>query len=543
LVGGECHDLLSRGPCGPGLWVVLDVPQLAGRCEVVPCAGDSVWRSEECRCVGEEEGAELCGEHKELVWSPTGDGVCVCREGYQADHTGLCHEINSRGPCQEGELWLLDTSQHTAHCVQDGDSVRLLEQISSKTSKASSATAQAHSCFVDENGRCRKTLNIRNRFGDTKGGEGFLDWLREFPERGSDCWPVMECEKEGTEGVAWSDGECYQLASTGPCQAGHWLVLDISHREAQALTCRQRDCPQEEVWWSPSCSCFSLNQTARPKSDLESPCLPSERLLVSPYGDGVCAPSEDSLRLFEYLSSSGSQSSAVATRKNCFIDENGRCRKTLNIRGRIAAENNITNRTEDALQDLLTWLDLFPKPSTDCVIAGTEEVAVRELDCHREGKVLFEDGNCYNLLERGPCSEDSSRLVMVVQSDGGLEAECRPRRCESPDEIWEPETCKCYSSSEPGPCGSGERLYEDVFGAGVCGCEEGHEVWADTGECHQLGGRGPCQEGDTFIYHQETQLAGCTDSPNTRVFDLIPPGEVISRTLITDCCHDILRTK
>ena len=168
---------------------------------------------------------------------------------------------------------------------------------------------------------------------------------------------------------------------------------------------------------------------------------------------------------------------------------------------------------------------------------------MRELDCHREGKVLFEDGNCYSLLERGPCSEDSSRLVMVVQSDGGLEAECRPRRCESPDEIWEPETCKCYSSSEPGPCGSGERLYEDVFGAGMCGCEEGHEVWADTGECHQLGGRGPCQEGDTFIYHQETQLAGCTDSPNTRVFDLIPPGEVISRTLITHCCHDILRTK
>ena len=26
-------------------------------------------------------------------------------------------------------------------------------------------------------------------------------------------------------------------------------------------------------------------------------------------------------------------------------------------------------------------------------------------DCHREGKVLFEDGGCYNLLERGPCFE------------------------------------------------------------------------------------------------------------------------------------------
>jgi len=52
-----------------------------------------------------------------------------------------------------------------------------------------------------------------------------------------------------------------------------------------------------------------------------------------------------------------------------------------------------------------------------------------ESDCHREGKVLFENGECYNLLERGPCFEESMWLVMTVEGNGDLRAECRPRKC------------------------------------------------------------------------------------------------------------------
>ena len=61
-------------------------------------------------------------------------------------------------------------------------------------------------------------------------------------------------------------------------------------------------------------------------------------------------------------------------------------------------------------------------PSRECLNGEEEEVigtserdSMTESECHREGKILFEDGNCYNLLERGPCFEQSMWVVMALQ--------------------------------------------------------------------------------------------------------------------------------
>ena len=92
-------------------------------------------------------------------------------------------------------------------------------------------------------------------------------------------------------------------------------------------------------------------------------------------------------------------------------------------------------------------------------LTSEKSVRMTESDCHREGKILFEDGNCYNLLERGPCFQQSMWVVMALQvkytskivfkclnvyfkTDGSLAAECRPRKCISNDTIWDPESCK-----------------------------------------------------------------------------------------------------
>ena len=66
---------------------------------------------------------------------------------------------------------------------------------------------------------------------------------------------------------------------------------------------------------------------------------------------------------------------------------------------------------------------VFPfYPSRECqngeeeeVIGTAERDSMTESECHREGKILFEDGNCYNLLERGPCFEQSMWVVMALQ--------------------------------------------------------------------------------------------------------------------------------
>ena len=77
-----------------------------------------------------------------------------------------------------------------------------------------------------------------------------------------------------------------------PVIVAHSQVPEFPKRE---LTVVQRVCEEEEVLWSPSCSCFPLqtNKTLRPKSDLVTPCQDGERLVVSPYGEGICLDIQD----------------------------------------------------------------------------------------------------------------------------------------------------------------------------------------------------------------------------------------------------------
>lgn len=62
----------------------------------------------------------------------------------------------------------------------------------------------------------------------------------------------------------------------------------------------------------------------------------------------------------------------TASRQNCFVDENGKCRKILNLRGRIDISNTTITGIEDTevevdlndsdVMDLILWLQQFKKP-------------------------------------------------------------------------------------------------------------------------------------------------------------------------------------
>ena len=61
----------------------------------------------------------------------------------------------------------------------------------------------------------------------------------------------------------------------------------------------------------------------------------------------------------------------TATRQNCFVDENGKCRKILNLRGRIDISNTTTgiedtdvevDLNDTDVMDLIVWLQQFKKP-------------------------------------------------------------------------------------------------------------------------------------------------------------------------------------
>lgn len=95
--------------------------------------------------------------------------------------------------------------------------------------------------------------------------------------------------------------------------------------------------------------------------------------MVSPYGDGVCAYGENTEDTDEDISSrlldSIPLNAVKASRKTCFVDEQGKCRKTLKVR--IDWENDeegsgdtgdIIDLASATTQDLVEWLQQFKRP-------------------------------------------------------------------------------------------------------------------------------------------------------------------------------------
>merc|ERR1712061_914975 len=143
---------------------------------------------------------------------------------------GECFTVGEQGPCEEGKL--LD---RTGGCVQK--------------------TNQSDPLPLD------KSFIARNE-GDVPEDLGCLG--DEIPFEGS----------------------CHQLASTGPCQPGHWLLL-VEVKDGQVVAeCQERKCEEtSEVWWQPSCSCLG-NATVRTGVN---PCGEEGQVVVSPYGQGICS--------------------------------------------------------------------------------------------------------------------------------------------------------------------------------------------------------------------------------------------------------------
>ena len=95
-----------------------------------------------------------------------------------------------------------------------------------------------------------------------------------------------------SDSMSWIDGECYQLASTGPCEDSQWFVLDSIVDGRPVVKCKDRKCEEESVWFSKACSCVPLDledSNVTLKTGMESLCQEGTQIVVSPYGDGVCA--------------------------------------------------------------------------------------------------------------------------------------------------------------------------------------------------------------------------------------------------------------
>jgi len=577
---GLCYSLLTQGPCPQGHWLQLfNGTTGTARCTPVPC-GDpdsEVFWPEICTCISANttrEGGygpeDVCGPGSQLIWSPYGEGVCTCADHHYADEDGNCFEIGSVGPCKNGDIWAIVNGSTT--CIGNDNEIRVFDLIpaNNPNSLPSSRTTQVQRCHVDEKGKCRKTLNLKNRFGDS---DNFLSWISGFKKRSSANCQVRNCSGDS---LLWLDGKCYQLASTGPCMEGSWLVLDsIADGQQPIMKCKNKKC-NDGIWWPKTCSCIKEPVLLKAqhihlsnKQNLVNPCDEDEQILVDPYGDGVCGckdnfvrdaagkcyelgkqgPCQDyevfsmedgltlcidsaniSNRIFDLIpmnedpsSRSGLREGKVS-RTNCHIDEMGKCRKVLNLRGRI----DIDNEVESDVEDLINWLDTFEKQSDNCESPITCE----------DDKLMWEDGNCYHLATTGPCT-NGEWLVLDEIVDGIPVIKCKPQKC--PNGVWWSESCSCVIQTTiksvdaidvhtpSAPCDSNEDILINPYGDGMCTCKDMFIRHSD-GKCYETGTIGPCVENSTYVWDGSQGVCTNADDDVPRIFDLIPVNNPAERS-------------
>merc|ERR1712158_202961 len=183
------------------------------------------------------------------------------------------------------------------------------------------------------------------------------------------------------------EGSCHQLASTGPCQPGYWLLL-VEVKDGQIVAeCQERKCEEtSEVWWQPSCSCLG-NATVRTGVN---PCGEEGQVVLSPYGQGICSYPADTVsqqqfqprvqvtqdqgkignRIFENIPVNDETAFSRATLLNCYVDEANNCRRIFTL-GPQPVRNQARFRAADTL---IEWLAKFEKSESDCPAANEDDV-------------------------------------------------------------------------------------------------------------------------------------------------------------------------
>jgi len=537
----QCYSLLTQGPCEFKKWLIWDAVSFPprARCALPLCEDteSQAYHPKLCQCVDKTEKIrsgryspeEVCGRHTKIVLNPLGQGSCTCEDGFFMDDEGRCHALGFQGPCKAGQVWEL-TGSGTLACVdRDEDiAIRVIDLIAHDTRRIKNVK-----CYLDSKKRCRRTLRLtminridaqlapetplfaqvpsdapnskeqedydeivnsdstdENPFVDT--AQPFLEWVGSFQTYDQTC-QAKNCTSDS---ILWADGECYQAASTGPCDDNEWLLLDKFIDDRPILKCKDRRCPEDEVWWDQTCSC--VPKVAEGRTGL-SPCTDEGyRMMINPYGSGICGCAQGyTLDQFEggvcvpqkvnlnaiVGARSGFQPGVSASPINCKVSESMVCGKGTN--------KNMT------ASELLDWLQSFATPSMDCESNDMEKIHKKELDCYKKDQVLFE-GNCVDLLSSAPC-KNNSKWVVMKRTGPHMLATCDLKPCPSAQEIFHQEDCKCYNSTNTGQvCAQGEQLWLNPYGHGMCGCQHGFVLFTD-GKCYPVGSSGPCKDGKILI--------------------------------------------
>lgn len=230
--GNQCWDLLTRGPCDEGQWLVRSDRGGGGsgqqaKCETRKCDdSDFYWPSDGfCYSAETARRVALCPQpHTELVVDEYGNGRCGCRRDDQVTYVRVlagdedgddedslpCHPLYTRAVCPEGQV-VAPVERGYGHCAEDTcapkrdqDELNLLRMRSTST-----RLRQQSYKHPQEHHRDQQKLTII---------------------------------------VPWIDGKCYELGTQGPCAEKEQLavlrdlILPVCIQSAVGLSIVEPNC-------------------------------------------------------------------------------------------------------------------------------------------------------------------------------------------------------------------------------------------------------------------------------------------------------------
>uniref|UniRef100_A0A2S2NIH5 DUF4789 domain-containing protein n=1 Tax=Schizaphis graminum TaxID=13262 RepID=A0A2S2NIH5_SCHGA len=195
----RCWDLLTKGPCDEGQWLVLDKAAdeeqlqkprpLTAKCKVRRCSESDVYWPRDGFCHDEETARRerLCASaNTVLAIDEYGNGFCKCHDGGKVPYVRVvsssnddndsqpCYPVYSKGPCPRDHV-----------LIPYGDRYGV--------------------CAVDDCAEERRR------------------WTADTSSQRPD---VMRQQRGQPTSVArWTDGRCYELGTRGPCTGHEQLAV------------------------------------------------------------------------------------------------------------------------------------------------------------------------------------------------------------------------------------------------------------------------------------------------------------------------------
>ncbi|XP_063613761.1 uncharacterized protein LOC134786993 [Penaeus indicus] len=99
---GECVKLLTQGPCPPGQWVKLTLSTFEPVCEPQPCSDREALVEGSCHSLAD---VSKCPPRQQMFINEAGEGECDCQPGMVFfEQTNSCYTPYTQGPCQPGYI-------------------------------------------------------------------------------------------------------------------------------------------------------------------------------------------------------------------------------------------------------------------------------------------------------------------------------------------------------------------------------------------------------------------------------------------------------